>query len=129
METTYTNNTGMLAGIFGVGMLFVWLVVYLFIGYCLKTIADKTGHTENSFWAWIPIMNILLLLQIAGKPAWWIVLMIIPFVNFIVAIIVMMEVAKARGKESWWGIIAAVVPIIGWPYLAFSDTPATANAS
>ena len=128
METTYTDNTGMLAGMFGMGFFVVAIIVYLFMAYCLKMIAEKTGHSENAWWAWIPIMNYLLLLQIAGKPAWWLVLLLIPFVNFIVLIVVMMEVAKARGKESFWGIIAALVPIVGWPYLAFSDgdtAPAT----
>ena len=122
---TYDQNAG--AGI-AIGMMIFAFVIgiafYLFFGYCMKLIAEKTGHTENSWWAWIPIMNILLLLQVAGKEAWWIVLFLIPGVNIIVSIIVWMEVAKARGKENWWGIIAALFAIIGIPYLAFSDSEA-----
>jgi hypothetical protein len=127
METTYTENTGLLAGM-GVGILIFYLIVYLFFAYCLKLVAEKTGHTEKSWWAWIPIMNGLLLLEIAGKPMWWFILFLVPLVNIVIYIIVMMEVAKARGKESWWGIIAVFVGIVGWPYLAFSDgdtAPAT----
>lgn len=121
MDTyTYTDNTGLLAG-FGVGFFIVMIVFYLFMAYCIKLIADKTGHGEKSWWAWIPILNYLLLIEIAGKPMWWIVLMLIPFVNIVVMIIVMMEVAKARGKEPFWGIIAAIVSVVGLPYLAFSD--------
>jgi hypothetical protein len=70
----------------------------------------------------VPILNILILLKVANKPAWWLVLYIIPFVNFVVSILVMMEVAKARGKEAIWGLVAALLPIVGLPYLAFSDS-------
>jgi len=122
---TYDGNAEMAAGIGIVGFI-IYIALYLFFAYCLKVIAEKTGHTENSWWAWVPIMNMLLLLQIAQKPMWWFILLLIPIVNIIVGIIVLMEVAKARGKEGWWGIIAAIIPFVGFPYLAFSDNAATA---
>ncbi len=117
---TYDGNAGLMAGIGIVGTI-IYILFYLFFAYCLKLIAEKTGRTENSWWAWIPILNMLLLLQIAQKPMWWFILMLIPLVNIVIAIVVLMEVAKARGKEGWWGIIAALIPIVGIPYLAFSD--------
>src|SRR3954467_14537729 len=99
METT---NNGLAAGL-GIGIFLVMFVVgiafYLFLAYCFKQIAEKSGHTENSWWAWIPIMQNLLMLEVAGKPMWWIVLYVVPFVNIIVSILVMIEVAKARGKD------------------------------
>ena len=35
----------------------------------------------------VPIYNVLVLLRIIGKPAWWIVLMLVPLVNIVIAII------------------------------------------
>jgi len=119
---TYDPNASaaMMAGFGLVGLIF-GVVGYILFAVCMKKIAEKAGHTENSWWAWIPIMQILLIFQIAQKPMWWIILLIIPLVNIVILIIVYMEVAKAVGKEGWWGIIAAFIPIIGLPYLAFSD--------
>ncbi len=52
----------------------------------------------------IPIYNIILLLEIAGRPLWWIVLFLIPLVNFIVAILVSMDVARNFGKGVGFGL-------------------------
>lgn len=125
MESYDSGSAGLFASM---GVMIVMLVfyaaLYILIAVSLKRIAERTGITENSWWAWVPILNFLLMLQIAGKPAWWIVLMLIPFVNFVVSIIVLMEVAKARGKEAWWGIVTAIIPFVGFPYLAFSEDTA-----
>jgi hypothetical protein len=106
-------------------MLVLGLAFHLFLGYCYKLIAEKTGHTDSAGLWWIPIINLLIPLKVAGKPSWWLLLLLIPFVNFVVLIIVYMAVAEARGKENWWGIIATFIPIVGLPYLAFTDSPAT----
>jgi len=82
---------------------------YVYMALALQTIADKT-KTENSWLAWIPIANIVLMLNVAKKPIWWIVLFFIPVVNIIFIIIVWMAMAEARGKPSWWGILM-IVPV------------------
>ena len=46
----------------------------------------------------IPIYNTIVLLRVAGRPAWWFLLMFIPFVNFVVAIVALRGVARAFGK-------------------------------
>jgi hypothetical protein len=86
------------------------------------TIAAKT-NTPNGWLAWIPIANIILMLNIARKPIWWIVLFLIPLVNIVMIILVWMGVAEARNKPSWWGILI-IVPIVNLivpGYLAWSD--------
>src|ERR1017187_3541291 len=98
------------------------IVAYVYFALALKTIAEKT-NTENSWWAWIPIIQAVLMLNIARKPVWWILLFFIPFVNIVIAIIVWMAIAEARNKPSWWGILA-IIPIANLVvpgYLAWSD--------
>jgi cytochrome bd-type quinol oxidase subunit 2 len=108
------------------GMLFVFLIIfgvfYVYISLALSTIAKKT-NTENPWMAWIPIVNIILMLNIAKKPMWWILLCLIPVVSIVIMILVWMEIAKARNKPEWWGIllIVPVVNIIVPGYLAWSD--------
>ncbi len=80
------------------------LLAYLWFAYALMVIAQKTD-TENSWFAWIPILNIYLMCKIAKKPVWWLILFFIPLVNIIVLVLVWMGIAEARGKPSWWGIL------------------------
>jgi hypothetical protein len=110
---------GLIAGAFLIFLLF-FLAIYAFIAFCVMKIAQKT-NTDNAWWAWIPILNIVLLLNVARKPVWWILLFFIPLVNIVIAFLVWIGVAEARGKGAIWGIITALIPIIGLPYLAFSD--------
>ena len=96
--------------------------ICVYMGLTLQVIAKKT-KTENAWLAWVPIVNIILMLNIAKKPLWWIILMLIPLVNIVIAIIVWMAIAEARGKPNWWGILL-IVPVVGIivpGYLAFSD--------
>lgn len=110
----------LLAGL-GIFYFVIFLVFYLYFGICYMQIAKKT-QTPNTWWAWIPILNILLFVKIAGKPWWWVLLLLIPLVNIIISIILWMEVAKKRGKPDWVGILI-IVPVVGFfipAYLAFS---------
>jgi Family of unknown function (DUF5684) len=98
------------------------LVGYIFVALALYTIAQKT-NTENAWFAWIPILNIILILNIAKKPLWWIILLFIPLVNIIIAVLIWMGVAEARRKPGWWGVLTIIplVNLIAIGYLAWSE--------
>ncbi|MGO9640912.1 MAG: DUF5684 domain-containing protein [Candidatus Acidiferrales bacterium] len=106
-------------------MLFFFIfavAMYVYIALALQTIAKKT-NTENPWLAWIPIINIILMLNIAKKPLWWIILCLIPLVNIIILVVIWMGIAEARGKPSWWGILI-IIPIANLivpGYLAWAD--------
>lgn len=120
------DNDSLAAAGLGAGILMFFLLFaaagYVYMALALQTIANKT-HTENSWLAWIPIANIILMLNIAKKPIWWIVLFLIPVVNIVFIIIVWMGVAEARGKPSWWGVlfIVPVANLVVPGVLAWSD--------
>ncbi|MBN1857505.1 MAG: hypothetical protein JW846_11205 [Dehalococcoidia bacterium] len=98
------------------------LALYAYVAFCLYTIAKKT-NTENPWLAWIPIANIILACQIAGKPWWWVFLFFIPIANIVFAILVMWKIAEARNKPGWLGILL-IVPIANFVIfgiLAFAD--------
>src|SRR5581483_5301697 len=123
-QSSDENNraAALLGGGVMIVVLLIGLAAYVYIALAVPTIANKT-HTENPWMAWIPIINIILLLNIAKKPIWWIVLFLIPLVSLVMAIIVWMGVAEARGKPSWWGILL-IVPLVGMivpGYLAWAD--------
>ena len=109
----------------GAFLAFGWLiaiVLYVYISFSLQTIADKTS-TENGWFAWIPILNIILMCDIARKPWWWILLLFLPLVNIIVTVMLWMGIAESRGKPSWLGILILVplASLILPGYLAFSS--------
>src|SRR5947208_11887236 len=82
---------------------------YVYMALALQTIADKT-KTENSWLAWIPIANIVLMLKVPKKPIWWIVLFFFPVFNIFFIFIVWLALAEARGKPSGWGF-RMIVPV------------------
>jgi hypothetical protein len=109
----------------GAGFLVMFLVIitmYVYFALALQTIAKKT-NTENDWWAWVPILQGVLMLNIAKKPVWWIVLLIVPLVGLVFGILAWMSIAEARNKPSWWGILL-IVPVFGLVvpgYLAWAD--------
>jgi hypothetical protein len=120
------EDNPMAAAGLGIGLIMVFLIIgaaaYVYMSLALQTIADKT-KTENSWLAWIPIANLILMLNIAKKPMWWLILFFVPLVNIVIAIMVWMAVAEARGKPSWWGVltIVPVANLIVPGMLAWSD--------
>lgn len=107
--------------IFLVLLFLVFVLAFLFC-YPVFLIAKKTG-TPYPYFAFIPILNLYLLCKIAGRPAWWVIMYILPFLNLIIDIIVWVDIAKVRQKPMWLGILS-VVPILNlcmiW-YVALSD--------
>src|ERR1043166_6841868 len=69
----------------------------------------------------IPIYNLYIWCKIVGRPWWWILLMLIPFVNFIICIILCIDLAKSFGKGAGFGIGLAFLGIIFFPILGFGS--------
>ncbi len=81
------------------------LVLHLFFGAMLFLIARKTG-TPMPWLAFIPILQLLTMVQIAGKAWWWFLLiLIVPLINIILYLIVCIGIARARNKSALWGIL------------------------
>ncbi len=115
----------------GIVAIVIYLAVVAFfivVGWKIYAKADKPGWA-----AIVPIYNIIVLLEIVGRPLWWIVLFLIPFVNFIVAAVVSVDLAKSFGKDIGFGIGLFLLGFIFGPILAFGDAryegPAAETAS
>ncbi len=122
METT---NNAAAAGIslIAIGLIFVFaLALYVFYCFCLKKICEKCGVNPGIL-IWIPIVQLVPLLQVAGMATWMLILFFIPLVNLIVLVMMWAKVCAARGKSPWLVIMIFIpfVNIIFIPYLAFSE--------
>jgi hypothetical protein len=69
----------------------------------------------------VPIYNIIVLLEIVGKPVWWIVLLFIPIVGFVIAILLAIALAKSFGKGVGFGLGCVFLGFIFIPILGFGD--------
>jgi hypothetical protein len=108
------------AGAFGgcmVGIIILGVAILIIAGFW-KTF-EKAG--KPGWAAIVPIYNLVVLLEIAGKPLWWILLYLIPLVSFIVTIIVSIEVAKRFGKDVLFGLGLTFLAPIFYPILGFGD--------
>src|SRR5205085_7180214 len=95
----------------------VSLVMMIFFIACFWKIFEKAGQPG---WASIiPIYNTIVLLKVAGKPWWWIFLLLIPGVNVIFAFIVFIDLAKNFGKGTGFGVGLIFLSFIFFPILAF----------
>ena len=118
MANTDTAFVTMAAGLMGFIYFFSLLVSILYIVSLWKIFA-KAGKPG---WASIvPIYNVIVMLEITGKPIWWIILLFIPVVNLVISIIVIVELANKFGKSGGFAVGLIFLPVIFYPILAFSD--------
>ncbi len=111
---------------FGSGFLaifFILMVIIIISGWKLFSKAGKPGWASI-----IPIYNTVVLLEIVGKPAWWVILMFIPFVNGIVSLYIAHLLSKAFGKSAGFTIGLIVLPFIFLPILAFGNSQYIGNS-
>ncbi|MCZ2083038.1 MULTISPECIES: DUF5684 domain-containing protein [unclassified Kaistella] len=122
-------NSGDVAGAMamGVGMLFFYLIIYLFFSFCLYKIFQKAGR-DDAWAAFIPIYNTIVLVDIVKKPIWWFIMLMIPFVNIIFGVMISDRLSKFFGKDTLMTIVLVLFPFIGLPMLAFGDAAYNPNA-
>jgi len=95
------------------------LVLSIFMIVCMWIVFEKAG--QPGWGAIIPIFNTILMLKIAGKPIWWVILFFIPLVNIIVGIMMINGISTnfGRGIGTTLGLI--FLSFIFWPILAFGS--------
>jgi len=69
----------------------------------------------------VPFYNFIVLLKISGKPWWWLLLCLIPFVGFVVMIIAYVGLAKNFGKGVGFAIGLILLSPIFFPILGFGS--------
>lgn len=104
--------------------LFVTLIVvlavaafYVLVMWKIFTKAGRPGWASI-----IPIYDACVLCRIAGRSGWWVLLLMIPIVNIVIAVILCVDLAKAFGKGGAFGFFGVFLfGIIGLPILAFGN--------
>jgi len=98
------------------------LIVYLWMAFCIQTIARKTDIPDG-WLAWIPIANLYLLCKMAGRSGWWTLAFFVPLLNIVIGIMWWWSIAEKRNKPGWLGILM-IIPVVNFivpGILAFSE--------
>ncbi len=80
-----------------------------------------TKAREPGWAAIIPIYNMVVLLRIAGKPEWWVILMLIPLVQLVIGILVAIALAEKFGQSAGFAVGLVLFPFVFYPILAFGS--------
>ena len=120
MENYSSSGGGVFAifailGIFLVPILIVSVIVII----SHWKIYEKAGKPG---WAsLIPIYNIIVLLEIVGKPIWWIFLILFPCTSFIFLIWITNLLSKSFGQSEGFTIGLLLLSFIFYPMLGFGN--------
>jgi hypothetical protein len=99
-----------------------WICYFAVIILLIAAIWKVFSKAGQPGWAAIiPIYNVYIMCKVAGRPGWWVLLMLIPFVNLIIAIILNIDIAKRFGKGVGFAIGMIILPFIFWPILGFGS--------
>ena len=113
-------------GLVGLRLIFavlgIVLLLYLFQCYCLMLICRKAGHPPGIL-IWLPVVQVFPMLRAAGMSGWWFLALLVPVLNFVASVLWCLNIAKARGKSVWVGVLLflPVTNLFALLYLAFSD--------
>jgi hypothetical protein len=103
----------------GALFLLIQLAIIIVIVAGVWKVFTKAG--EPGWACLIPFYNIIVMLKIAGKPIWWILLFFIPLVNIVIGFLVPISLARNFGKGVGFGVGLALLGFIFYPILGFSD--------
>lgn len=113
------NAAGCLGGVVG---LVLGLVFYVFFCICAKRICLK-ANVDPGILIWIPIVQLIPMFQAAKLNPLWIIGLIVPVLNIVVAVMLWWKLCEALNKPGVLGLLMLIpVANIGLIiYLAFVD--------
>ncbi len=119
---------GAVLGTFG---WFVIFAIYFYFAFMHYKMAQKSSQCDSAWWAFVPILNTVLLIKMAEKPMHWFLFLFIPVVNIFCFFSLWMNAAKKIGQSPVWGFLA-LIPFINFVamfVLAFGSTQTYSSPS
>lgn len=99
-----------------------FVIVYFLYTIPLFIIAYKAEHPQ-SLLAFIPLINIWLMLDMADLSPVWLLLCLVPFGGLVVYTYIWMRIAQYTNKSEWLGLLMLipVVNLVTVYYMAFYE--------
>ena len=118
-QTSSGSGGGTGSAIGAMIILLIQLAIVVLIVAAFWKIFVKAG--QPGWAAIVPIYNLYILCKITGRPAWWLILFLIPFVNIIASIILSLDVAKAFNKGTGFAVGLILLGFVFYPILGFGS--------
>lgn len=97
--------------------LFLYLLIVIYFATLWKVFAKAGSPQWKGF---VPVVNLLEVLKLTGKPWWWVFLFIVPGINLLMLVVMNVELGKSYGQRSGQNYFMAIVlPWVFIPQLAF----------
>jgi len=94
-------------------IVFVPIIILSLVG--IWTLFEKAGR--KGWEAIVPVYNIYIMVKLTGRPTWWVLLLLIPVVNFVIWMGLAIDFAKSYGKFSFMSHLGTiVVPFLVFPF-------------
>jgi len=110
--TTTSVDSGLSVGV----LLMYFIVIWVVTGLPTYFVFKKAGQNGDPAWgAFVPIYGFYLMLKVVGRPGWWLLLLLVPFVNYIILIMVYNDLSKSFGHGV--GFTLGLI-FLSWIFLA-----------
>lgn len=117
MQNEAAAAGAIIAGLF---LMVIYLAILVLVIAGLWKTFNKAG--QPGWAAIIPIYNIYILMKVAGRPGWWVLLFFVPVVNFVISIIVALDVAKSFGRSTAFALGLIFLSPIFYCILGFGSS-------
>jgi len=110
--TTTSVDSGLSVGV----LLMYFIVIWVVIGLPTYFVFKKASPNGDPAWgAFVPIYGFYIMLKVVGRPGWWLLLLLVPFVNYIILIMVYNDLSKSFGHGV--GFTLGLI-FLSWIFLA-----------
>lgn len=114
-NTMENTAAAWIATVFAGGLILVWsaigLASYVYSALALMKIGRELGY-QNPWYAWIPILNIIMLFNLGNQNPWLILLMLIPGIGALIVgiftIIALANIAEKRGYDKLIALLSLI---------------------
>lgn len=108
-------------------LMIISLLLSILLIVSMWKIYKKAG--KPGWAAIVPVYNIIVLLEIAELPLWYIALFLVPFANIYAMFKIYIELAHKFGKSTGFGVASVFFSVICFPILAFNKNIVYKNTS
>ncbi len=119
-DTGLGSTNDFLGGLFSTTCGFIYFAFFVLVVVGLWKMYEKAGRPGWA--AIIPIYNIWVLLEIIGRPGWWLILLLIPIVNFVIWIIIAIDLARSFGHDILFALGLMFFPEVFYLILGFGGS-------
>jgi len=90
----------------------ILLALWIFLAWPTFIIGQRFD-LDHKWMAFVPVLGFFVLTSAAGLTHWFVLVIFIPFINWLVAPILFTRICRATGQNEIKGWLT-IVPILGW---------------